>query len=44
MAQGKKPLLTDEFLEELANEINEEFGKPKDSQAKENYPSKKDKG
>ncbi|WP_235212148.1 MULTISPECIES: hypothetical protein [Neobacillus] len=26
MFEGKKPLLSDEFLDELAKEINEEFG------------------
>ncbi|WP_282434277.1 hypothetical protein [Bacillus sp. DNRA2] len=44
MAQAKKPLLSDEFLEELANEINEQFGKPKETQEKQKDSSKKDKG
>lgn len=28
MSKKKKPLLTDEFLDELANEINELYGPP----------------
>jgi hypothetical protein len=28
MSKQKKPLLTDEFLDELANEINELYGRP----------------
>ncbi|MEC1521112.1 bacitracin ABC transporter ATP-binding protein [Neobacillus niacini] len=28
MSKKKKPLLTDEFLDELANEINELYGRP----------------
>jgi hypothetical protein len=28
MSKKKKPLLTDEFLDELANEINEQYGRP----------------
>jgi hypothetical protein len=30
MSKKKKPLLTDEFLDELANEINELYGKPEE--------------
>jgi hypothetical protein len=32
MSKEKKPLLSDEFLEELANEINEQYGKSNDNQ------------
>jgi hypothetical protein len=28
MSKKKKPLLSDEFLDELANEINELYGQP----------------
>ncbi|MFB3167963.1 bacitracin ABC transporter ATP-binding protein [Neobacillus sp. 179-C4.2 HS] len=28
MSKKKKPLLTDEFLDELSNEINELYGRP----------------
>jgi hypothetical protein len=28
MSKKKKPLLTDEFLDELANEINDLYGRP----------------
>ncbi|MEH6995229.1 bacitracin ABC transporter ATP-binding protein, partial [Neobacillus drentensis] len=30
MSKRKKPLLTDEFLDELANEINQIYGAPKE--------------
>jgi hypothetical protein len=39
MSKKKKPLLTDEFLDELANEINELYGK----QEEQNDEKKNDK-
>jgi hypothetical protein len=38
MSKKKKPLLTDEFLDELANEINELYGRPvEQNEDKDNY-------
>ncbi|TDL74349.1 hypothetical protein [Bacillus sp. 7884-1] len=41
MSKKKKPLLTDEFLDELANEINELYGRPVE-QNEDNNNDKKD--
>lgn len=38
MSKQKKPLLTDEFLDELAKEINELYGQPvEQNEDKKNY-------
>ncbi|WHY03032.1 bacitracin ABC transporter ATP-binding protein [Neobacillus sp. DY30] len=38
MPNQKKPLLTDEFLDELANEINELYGHPVEQNEDKNKP------
>lgn len=35
MTKVKKPILTDEFLDELAKEINDQYGWPKKEQNEE---------
>jgi hypothetical protein len=41
MSKKKKPLLTDQFLNELANEINELYGAP-DEQMEDNKNEEKE--
>ncbi|MFB3161694.1 bacitracin ABC transporter ATP-binding protein [Neobacillus sp. 179-J 1A1 HS] len=42
MSKKKKPLLTDEFLDELANEINELYGRPVEQNEDETNHKKED--
>jgi hypothetical protein len=35
MEKKKRPLLSDQFLDEIAEEINQQFGEPKNEQAEE---------
>jgi hypothetical protein len=42
MSKKKKPLLTDEFLDELANEINELYGRPDEQNEDKNNHTEDD--
>jgi hypothetical protein len=42
MPKKKKPILTDEFLDELANEINELYGRPVEQKEDKNNHNEDD--
>lgn len=42
MSKKKKPLLTDEFLDELASEINQLYGHPEEQNDEKNNDEKED--
>jgi hypothetical protein len=42
MSKKKKPILSDEFLDELANEINELYGRPAEESEDKNKHQQND--